>query len=232
MREYVGALRAIFDCWQRGRKLDFRGEHYRFTRMQPFFNPGPIDAPDIPIALGAVGPAMTRLAGEVADGLTTHPTHSDPRYLNEVTLPAIAAGAARSGRSAEAVRLTVGPMVATGPTPERVKAERTRIHELLTFLYSTPAYWPALELHGIGEVGRTLHQLTREGRWDDLKGRLPEEFLEAVVPCGTYTELGDTLRARYADFAHGIALPVPEEGLEADFDKLIDALRAGRSAAA
>ena len=98
MREYVQSLRAIWDCWQSGGPLEFQGEHYRFTRMQPFFNPGPIEHPAIPIFLGAVGPKMTALVGEVADGIMTHPTNGAPRYLREVTLPEMAKGA-RTGRA-------------------------------------------------------------------------------------------------------------------------------------
>ena len=108
MREYVEALRAIFASWQQGAALSFEGEHYRFTRMQPFFNPGPIDAPDIPIYLGAIGPGMTGLVGEVADGMVCHPTNTAPRYLREVVMPRIASGAARAGRDASEVRV-MGP---------------------------------------------------------------------------------------------------------------------------
>src|SRR5262245_3282960 len=100
MREYVQALRAIFAAFQHGTPLDFRGEHYRFTRLQPFFNPGPIEHPAIPLLLGAVGPRMSELVGEVADGMMTHPTNSAPRTLRELTRPAIAAGAAKAQRDA------------------------------------------------------------------------------------------------------------------------------------
>ena len=98
MREYVHALHAIWNCWQEGGPLDFQGSSYRFTKMQPFFNPGPIEHPEIPILLGAVGPKMTRLVGEVADGMLSHPTNSSPRYLREVTIPELAAGAVDAGR--------------------------------------------------------------------------------------------------------------------------------------
>jgi probable F420-dependent oxidoreductase len=96
MREYVKSLREIFRSFQTGAPLAFEGEHYRFTRLQPFFNPGPIAHPEIPIFLGAVGPKMTELAGEVGDGMMTHPTNSAPRYLREATRPALATGARRA----------------------------------------------------------------------------------------------------------------------------------------
>ena len=226
MREYVQSLRAIFACWQDGERLDFRGEHYQFTRMQPYFNPGPLDTPGIRIVLGAVGPKMTRLAGELADGMTTHPTHSDRRYLKEVTLPGLAAGAADAGRELSEVALCVGPLVATGTTEKRVAEERERIRQLLTFLYSTPSYWPTLELHGFGELGRRLRELTRAGQWSELEGLLPDAILDAVVPTGTHAELASILRAWYGGIASRIALPVPAAGEEAGFAELLADLHA------
>ena len=153
MREYVLALRAIFDCWQSRTPLAFEGEHYRFTRMQPFFDPGPLDcapssATPVPIWLGAIGPLMTALAGEVADCLVTHPTNTAPRYLREVVRPRVAKGSARAGRAAGEPSLLIGPLVAAGRDRAAVDAERAKQRELLTFLYSTPSYFPSLELFG------------------------------------------------------------------------------------
>lgn len=230
MREYVQSLRAIWDCWQNGGPLEFQGEHYRFTRMQPFFNPGPIEHPAIPIFLGAVGPKMTALVGEVADGIMTHPTNGAPRYLREVTLPEMAKGALRAGRSPQRVALMAAGFVATGTTPEVVAREREKIGELLTFLYSTPAYWRTLELHGWGDVGRNLHQLTREGRWADMAGAITDEMLDALVPQGTYDEIGDTLGAWYGGLADRITFPVPEDAaVDARAAAVIEGLRAARS---
>ena len=147
MREYVGSLRAIFDCWQNETPLCYEGEHYQFTRMQPFFNPGPQDCGAPPILLGAVGPRMMALVGEVADGMVTHPTNTAPRYLREVVLPSLERGAKRAGRSVDDVELRVGPPIATGKDDAAVTGERERQRELLTFLYSTPAY---ISLHRDG----------------------------------------------------------------------------------
>ena len=110
MRDYVGALRAIFECWQTGGKLDYRSESYTIDRMQPFFNPGPIDCPEIPIALGAIGPRMTKVAGEVADVVIAHPTNSSPAYLADVMRPKLAEGARSAGRDASRLRLIANPM--------------------------------------------------------------------------------------------------------------------------
>jgi len=230
MREYVQSLRAIWDCWQNGEPLEFRGEHYRFTRMQPFFNPGPIEHPAIPIYLGAVGPKMTGLVGEVADGIMTHPTNSAPRYLREVTLPEMAKGAERAGRSPQELALVAAGFVATGAAPPGVAREREKIRELLTFLYSTPAYWRSLELYGWGDVGRKLHELTREGRWADMTGTIGDDMLDALVPQGTYDEIAATLLAQFGGLADRITFPIPDDaGADAQAAAVIEQLRAGGS---
>jgi len=205
----VGALRAIFDCWQSGTKLAFEGEHYRFTRMQPFFDPGPIASPP-PIHLGAVGPRMTRLAGAVADGIMTHPTHSAPRYLREVTRSEIADGCREAGRSDAGPALMAAGFVATGAAPADVARARDGIREYLAFLYSTPAYWRCLELFGWGEIGRRLHEHSRAGRWSEMGAVIPDAMLDALVPTAPYAEIAGVLRDAYADLADAITFPVPE----------------------
>ena len=211
MREYVGALRAIWACWQDGRPLAFRGEHYRFGRMQPFFAPERLACAPIRIALGAVGPAMTRLAGELADALVTHPTNASPRVLALRVAPVIAEGERRAGRPAGATAVIGGGFVATGRTRDAVRAERERIREYLGFLYSTPNYAAALALLGFEDIGRRLHQLAREGRWGELGGAIADALLDAVVPAAPYGEIADVLRAWYAERCAGVTFPVPAD---------------------
>lgn len=209
MREYIGALRAIFDTWQNGAPLSFEGEHYRFTRMQPFFDPGPLDAGPPPIQLGAIGPAMTALAGEAADGLVTHPTNGNPRYLREVVVPRIARGAERSGRAISDVGLEAAGLVATGSDDAAVTAARESIRELLGFLYSTPAYWPSLELYGWKDRGERLHALTREGKWSEMTAVIGDDMLDAFVPTARYDEIAETMLDWYGDLATRVTFPVP-----------------------
>jgi len=216
MREYVGSLRAIFHCWQTGGKLAFEGEHYRFTRMQPFFSPGPLETPPPPIHLGAVGPRMTQLAGEVADGIMTHPTHSAPRYLREITRPEIEGGRARAGRSDAGPVLMAAGLVATGRTPEDVARARDGIRELLAFLYSTPAYWRCLGTFGWDDVGRQLHERSRAGRWPEMSALVTDEMLDALVPCGPYAEIGESLHRWYDGVADVVTFPVPDSPADDD----------------
>lgn len=211
MREYVQSLRAIFDAWQNGTALRFEGVHYRFTRMQPFFNPGPLACPAMPIFLGGIGRTMTALAGEVADGLMTHPTNTSPRYLREVVRPQLAKGAARSGRDAATVKVMVSPLIATGSSLAAVQSARENARQLLAFLYSTPVYRPSLELFGWSERGEQLHQLSRAGRWSEMASLVSDEMLDVLVPSAPYAEIAAELTAWYGGLTDWIVLPMPAD---------------------
>lgn len=211
MREYVGALRAIWRSWQDGAPLAFAGEHYRLGRMQPFFAPDPIASGPPRVALGAVGPAMTRLAGEVADTLVTHPTQACATLLHARVAPAVAEGERRAGRAAGACAIVAGGFVATGPDEAAVRAERERIRGYLGFLYSTPQYAPALAALGAPELGGELRALARAGRWAELPSRIPDEILGAVAPAARYPEIADVLRGRWGTVCAGLSFPMPAD---------------------
>jgi probable F420-dependent oxidoreductase len=231
MREYVGALRAIFECWQGGGELRFLGEQYRIDRMQPFFQPGPIEHPRIPIALGTVGPRMTRVAGEVADALIAHPTQSEPGWLRDVTRPRLAEGARAAGRPPDAVRVVASPMTATGGTPDAVAAEREQAREVLAFTFATPAYRAVLDHHGLGAVADELCALAGRGEWSALRAQVSDAMLDRFVPTGSFEEIPDVLRRRYEGLVDAIALRMPQEpGDDGRFAKVVAALR-GRPAA-
>jgi probable F420-dependent oxidoreductase len=226
MREYVGALRAIFASFQTGAPLRFEGAHYRLTRLQAFFRPDPLASPVLPIALGGIGPAMTALAGEVADVLFSHPTNSSPRYLREAVRPRLAHGAARAGREPREIRLAASPLIACGRDAAGVARARENARRLLAFLFSTPAYAPSLALFGWQERGERLHALTREGRWDAMPGLIDDAMLDAFVPSAPYAELAGVLRAGYADCAERLCLPLPEDPAEdAAFAALVAQLK-------
>ncbi|MBS0306678.1 MAG: TIGR03617 family F420-dependent LLM class oxidoreductase [Proteobacteria bacterium] len=233
MREYVGALRAIFRSFRSGARLEYVGEHYRFTRLQPFFNPGPIDAPDVPIMLGAVGPKMLALAGEVADGLHAHPTNTSGRYLREVVLPRLGAGAAKRDASVPAPLVCACTLVATGPDAATVARERERLAGMLGFLFSTPAYWPSLQMFGWPALGEQLLQLTRQGQWQQMRNLLTDPVLDEFLVCATYDELPDALASRYAGLAGRITLSAPEHSADdAAHARAIHAIRRRVAAAA
>ncbi len=231
LRDYVGAVRACFAAFATGEVPDYRSAHYRITRLQPYFNPGPEPgtAPP-PIYLGGVQRRACELAGAVGDGFVSHPTNSNPRYLREVCLPALAAGAVAEGRdlAADGFETVIGTPVVTGATPAAVAAERERQRRLLAFLYSTPAYAPTLELYGWSDVGPRLRDLVRHDRWDDLGDVLPDEVLDTLVPCGTFEELPGVLLERFGGLGRGIVVSPPgDPGDDRAFRDVVTALQEG-----
>lgn len=214
MREYVQALMAIFDCWQNDVPLDFRGEHYTFTRQQEYSKPRKLDHPSIPIHLAAIGPNMTALAGEVADALLPHPTNSSGRYIREVMLPNAARGAERVGRPLDELSVIANPLTAIGSTEAAIDAQRESHRATLATLYSTPNYWPSLSLYGWGDVGETLKGFVKESRWEEMPALISNEMLNAFVPSGYFKDIAETLRAEFGEIAEGILISLPDDPAE------------------
>lgn len=212
MRDYVGVVRAAFETFRTGELVAYEGDRYRFTRMQPYFNPGPDqDTVPPPIYLGGVGRRMLAVAGEVADGLITHPTNSDPRFLVDECVPALAEGAAAAGRTLDGFDLVAGLQVITGATAADVDAERERRRRLFAFLYSTPAYRAALERHGFPELQEQLAALVRRGDWDRLRYIVTDDVLDEIVPTARYDTLADVIRRRLGQVARSVTLALPED---------------------
>lgn len=210
MREYVQALGALFASFRSGDAPRFDGDHYRITRMQPYFNPGPGDplsAIRAPlIYLGGVNAGICELAGEVADGFVTHPTNSSPRYLETLCRPALAAGAERAGRSLDDLELVCGTQVITGRAPAQLAAERERQRRLFAFLYSTPAYRRTLELYGWQDLAAQLQAMIRADQWADLHRLVTDEILDTLIPTATLDELAPVLARRFGALADAVLL--------------------------
>lgn len=228
LRDYVSALRALFNAFSTGGDLHHEGPHYRLTRMQPYFNPGPDPDTQPPqIWLGGVNAGACQLAGETADGFITHPTNSNPRYLEEICRPNLAIGATKVGRKVEQIELVVGTPVITGATAAEVDAERERQRRLFAFLYSTPAYRRTLELYGWEELAGRLQALIRADRWDDLHSVVTDEILDTVVPTARYQDLPGVLVDRIGDLGSGVLLPPPENpARDQEFSEVVRDLRA------
>ena len=197
LREYVGALRAIWDCWESGGPLDFQGDHYTFTLMTPFFRPEPIAHPHIPVYLSAVGPVMCRLAGEIADGLRLHSLCS-AKYLTDVMLPNIEAGARAAGRSLADVDLVASARVIVGADDETIRRGKAELARLIAFYGSTKVYQQVLAVHGWGDVQRQLHDLSLEDRWDDMPRLISDEMIETFGVVGRPDEIAPQLLNRFA----------------------------------
>ena len=202
LREYVQALRAIWTAWQTGGKLNFRGEEYKLTLMTPFFSPGPIDHPQVPIFIAGVGVPLCKLAGEVADGFHVHPFHTR-RYLSEVVLPAIDAGAQKADRKRAEIQIATLAFAAVND--QEIEQMRAQI----AFYASTPSYRPVLDLHGWGSIGAELGPLAVRGKWDEMPRLISDEMLETFVVIGTWDDLAAKLRARYDGLLDRVGLYRP-----------------------
>ena len=205
MREFVLALRSIWAAWQGDAPLDFRGDFYTHTRMVPAFDPGPLTEGPPPVLVGAVGPRMTEVAGEVADGLLVHPVNTR-RSLEELTLPAVARGAARAGRDPSEVEVVCVTIVVTGRTEEEMVRSREAVRAQLAFYGTTPAYRPVFELHGMGDVCDELRRMARAGRWDEMGGLVDDDFLATVAVVGEPDRVPDLVRARVVGISDSVSL--------------------------
>jgi len=203
LREYVRALRTIWSAWQEGGPLLFEGDHYRFSLMTPFFDPGPIEHPAIPVFIAAVGPHLARMAGEICDGLHVHPLHT-VRYLDKVTLPALEEGASAGGRDPTDVAVAAAVFVATGRTQEQIATARDNVRKQIAFYASTPTYRSILDLHG-WEIGPRLSALARRGEWDAMAALIDDQILDEVAVTGPSDTVGGLLRDRYGNRVQRIA---------------------------
>jgi probable F420-dependent oxidoreductase len=202
LREQIAAVRAFWRAWQTGEPLNFRGEYYKLTLMTPFFNPGPIEYPDIPIYIAGVNTGLARLAGETADGFHTH-AFCTPRYLAEVLLPAIRQGAEKAGRAPSSVKVAVTAFVVTSSQEEQLARQQ------IAFYASTPSYRPVMALHGWESAAERLSALAARGHWDEMPGLIDDEMLDAFAVIAQEEDLAGALVKRYTGLADRLALYIP-----------------------
>src|SRR5215217_8912738 len=208
LREYTGALRAIWDSFQTEGALSFEGEFYRHTLMTPFFNPGPIEHPEIPIYIAGVNTGLAALAGEVCDGFHVHPFHS-PEYVRRTVKPAIAEGAQKGGRETEAVDFATSVFVVTGEKAAEIEEQREKMRAQISFYASTPTYRTVLEAHGWEDVGEELGKLARDKKWDEMPKLITGEMLDAFCVEAAPEEVGPALEERYEGLIDRVALYTP-----------------------
>ncbi|HEV8474102.1 MAG TPA: TIGR03617 family F420-dependent LLM class oxidoreductase [Methylomirabilota bacterium] len=215
MREVVLALRAIWECWQNGTKLDVKGQFFRFDLMTPFFNPGPIEHPTIPVYVAGVNPAMCRIAGEVCDGLHVHPFNS-PTYLRELVQPAVNEGLAKGRRTRADFTYATSSFVIVGDTDEERAAQKEAIKQQIAFYASTRTYEPVLAAHGWQDLVPHLHRKSVEGDWKGMANLITDEMVETYAVTGTYATIAAKLKARYEGLLDRTAFyqPYTQPGLD------------------
>lgn len=204
LRDYVLALRAIWDAWSGQEPLRYQGEFYEFSLMTPFFDPGPLPYPHPPVAIAGVGPYLSRLAGEICEGFHVHPFHT-VAYLDQVVLPNLAEGAAAAGRSLEDIQRISTVFVVTGADASEMDQSMELVKQQISFYASTPSYAPVLEASG-WDFGPELTAMSKRGRWEEMAGVITDEVVEEVGVVAPLDQLGSAIRRRYGDRLQRIGL--------------------------
>jgi probable F420-dependent oxidoreductase len=211
MREMIQAVRAIWDCWLDGTKLEFRGQFYQHTLMTPFFTPaaeemGTYGPPKI--FLAGVGELMTEVAGEVCDGFICHGFTTE-RYLREVTIPALERGRAKAGKTMEGFEIIGPSFVVTGADEDQMQAAAAGTRQQIAFYGSTPAYRPVLDIHGWGGLQDELNTMSKQGRWTEMGELIDDEILNTFAVVGEPEHIGSELHRRYGDVIQRISFYAP-----------------------
>jgi probable F420-dependent oxidoreductase len=233
MREMILAIRAIWDTWQNGTPLQFRGEFYTHTLMTPFFTPSASDLGDfgVPrIFLAGVGELMTEAAGEVCDGFMCHGFTTE-RYLREVTIPALERGRAKAGKTpiqggGSGFEIAGPSFVVTGTNDEEIEKAAVGTRQQIAFYGSTPAYRPVLELHGWGDLQTDLNRLSKAGEWVQMGELISDEVLNTFAVVGPPESVAPALAERYGDVATRISFYAPYKSDPERWREVIDAVRA------
>jgi probable F420-dependent oxidoreductase len=208
MRELIGALRAVFDTWETGERLDFRGEFSSHTLMPPMFNPGPNPFGMPAIAVGGLGPQMVRLAAEVADGLLVMPFNT-ARHFRQRTLPAVDEGLERAGRQRSELTVTGEVIVCCGRDEAEMDQARTAGRWLVSFYASTPAYRPVLEVEGWEDLQPELNTLSKSGRWEEMPGMIDDTMLATLCAVGSPKEVAADIAARFGGLVERVGFYTP-----------------------
>ncbi|HUI86223.1 MAG TPA: TIGR03617 family F420-dependent LLM class oxidoreductase [Nitrososphaerales archaeon] len=211
MREVVLALRSIWNCWQKGEKMDFHGRFFSIDLMTPFFNPGPISKPEIPIFIAGVNRGMYRLAGEVAQGLHVHPLHT-VGYLRDFMIPELSKGLATSKRSRRDFSVAASVFAAVGDDESQIRNVKEAYRSQIAFYASTRTYRALMEFHGWGDVCDRLHELSMRGAWDKMGGEISDEMMDEFVVEGTWSEIGERIKKKYGDTIDRARLYLPFDG--------------------
>ena len=226
LREYVQSLHAIWNCWDTGSNLEYAGDFYQFSLMTPFFSPGPSDYPHPEVFTAAVNGYNCLVAGESSDGLMLHSLTS-PEYIRQVVRPNIAEGARRAGRNPDDISVVGGGFIVTGPNRAAIQEMDAETRRRIAFYSSTRTYFPVLECHGFEDIGRHLHRMSLEGRWDEMGGLVSDEMLDAFAIIGEYDEIPGKFQERYGGLVDEMHFSIQTTGdaEQAQLRRIVSELR-------
>ncbi|HIG42807.1 MAG: TIGR03617 family F420-dependent LLM class oxidoreductase [bacterium] len=211
MREYVQSLKAIWSCWQTGEKLDYQGEHYKFSLMTPNFTPPALTCEPPAVQIAAVGPAMMKVAAEECDGVQLH-AFCTRKYLDQVVIPRLEGALAKSERSRQGFEISGGGFVVTGADDEAVDKMFEWVRMRVGFYGSTPSYWPVFEVHGLEDLGHKLNDMSKKGQWDEMTREIPDDVVRLFSAVGRHDEIASAIQDRFVGvsdlLACGVDLPV------------------------
>lgn len=210
MREYMQSIRAIWNAWEHGEKLDFEGEHYSFTLMTPEFSPPKSGLRLPPLTVAAVGPDMLRMAGRIADGARLH-GFCTRKYIENVCMPKVEEGMTRSGRDRASFEISGGGFVATGADEQAVVEKLDWVRYRVGFYGSTRTYLPVFEQHGLEELGLKLHKMSKEGKWSELAEQVSDDVVRLFAAVGTYDELPAAVAERFGGVVDTLRLDLPDD---------------------
>lgn len=198
MREFILAMRAIWANWHQGEPLEFTGKFYTHTLMTPFFTPTNTEFGAPRVFLAAVGPMMTEVAGEVADGIIIH-AFTTEKYLRGTTLPALERGFAKVGKKREDFEISYPVFVATGTNEEELEQAKVATRQQIAFYGSTPAYKPVLESIGAGDMQSDLNAMSKQGRWEEMGKLIDNDVLQAFAVIGEPQTIPEQILSRFGD---------------------------------
>ena len=225
MRELISAMRAVWANWYEGEPLKFRGDYYQHTLMTPMFTPTNTQYGAPKVFLAAVGPVMTQVAGEVADGMIVH-AFTTEAYLRQVTLPALDKGFAKAGRRREEFQIAYPCFVVTGSDEKSFAEAKATVTKQIAFYGSTPAYKGVLDSIGVGELQGVLNAMSKEGKWVEMGELITDDILKEFAVVAEPKDVAAGILSRYGDIVDRTSaaystVPAAEQ------KKIIDALKAG-----
>ena len=186
---------------------EFESEHYTLNLMVPLFDPGPIDHPDIPIHVAVIGPNMTAMAEECADGIRLHPVVTT-KYIDEEVLPNLARVRLAGSRCRRGRGLS---QAAHRHRPRRARLEQVirTVRARCAFYLSTPSYRRAFAIHGWEDRAREASEYSRAGRWEEMPDLVDDDMLHTIATIGTYDQIADKLNERFASRLDRVEFSVP-----------------------